>query len=78
MMGREIPLKACMADNMIRQKTPAGEWTEGEWEGLDMAQMGGQTQTPNQTLEQLRKFLGKFQGDRQNEMIKMSKEDGLM
>jgi len=38
--------------------------------------MGGQTQTPNQVLEQLQKFLEKFQGDQQNENIKMSKEDG--
>jgi len=76
MMGQEIPMEMYMVDNMIYQKTPTGAWTKGQLEGLDMSQMGGQTQTPNQVLEQLQKFLEKFQGDQQNENIKMSKEDG--
>jgi hypothetical protein len=76
MMGQEMPMEIYMVDNMMYQKTETGGWTKGQLDGLDMAQMGGQTQTPNQALEQLRQFVDKLRGDKQDENLKMSKEDG--
>ena len=76
MMGQEVPMEIYVVDNMMYQKTDMGGWTKGQLEGLDMAQMGGQTQTPNQALEQLRQFVDKLRGDKQDENLKMSKEDG--
>ncbi len=76
MMGQEMPMEIYVVDNMMYQKTDMGGWTKGQLEGLDMAQMGGQTQTPNQALEQLRQFVEKLRGDKQDENLKMSKEDG--
>lgn len=74
MMGEEMPIEAYMVDNMIYQKTETGSWSKGQLEGVDMSQMGGQT--PNETLEKLAEIIEKFQGDKQDESLNMSKEDG--
>src|SRR5690606_32089217 len=73
MMGQEIPMEMYMVDNMIYQKTPTGAWTKGQLEGLDMSQMGGQTQSTYQVLAQLQKFLEKLQVYKINVTIMMRK-----
>jgi hypothetical protein len=74
MEGQEMSMEMYMVDNMLYQKTDTGGWVKGQLEGVDMSQMGGQT--PNETLEQLAQLVEKFQGESQDDSLKMSKEDG--